>query len=519
MSSSLGRLAVVAWIVCLSHLLPAFAFRAQASPNIAAQSNQQYQAAAQRAITGPFRVDVQPAAQGVKLGSPSVLKIQLRNADNEVVNATENMTFEVRATAPSRAVQTRKVDIAPGSSAGELTLKAGETGLWKLEVREANNHLKSGSNYLLVSAPAPVGQAQKTLAPKKARKAKPAATPPGGASIWEPRLVLASYVLQGPDSGGNGAPQADRKIMLTVSGEGDGKIRADGTSAARVSVFLLSPQPTDVRIWLAVSNGQLAAPVLLIRAGQVEAEVDWTSTTPVAQAKVFISTASPQIPGQDLAAATVDFVDPIVAIAFANPPSRLNIVELGTVAVRFIDRNARPVQTHMPLPFSFSANSSHVHLTPLSDQTKAGAFDFSTVIAPTALGVITIEAAVPGFPPIQQPIEVTGMLLLVLCALGGALGGLVNHLDRKQKGLPASLATGMVVALPITWLYVWIGLPNINAGILHNQFSAVMVAIIAGVSGAGGLKIVAQRAGLNLFDTPADQPSGAAARAGATPGH
>jgi hypothetical protein len=517
MSRSVGRLTLVAWTVCLSRLLSGFAPHAHASTNIASQGNQQYQAAAQRAMNGPFRVDVQPGEQGVKLGSPSILKIQLRNANNEVVNATEKMTFEVTTTAPSHAAQTRKIDIAPGSSAGEITLKADEAGLWKLEVREANNHLKSGSNYLLVSAPAPP-QTQKSPAPKKAKKAKPAATPPGGARIFAPRVVLASYVLQGPD-GGDQAPQANKEIVLTVSGEGDGKIRADGASAARVSVFLLSPQLTDVRIWLAVSQGQLAAPVLLIRRGQVEAEVNWTSTTPAQQAKVFIRTASPQIPGQDSAVATVDFVDPIVAIAFANPPSKLNIVELGTVAVRFIDRNAKPVQTHMPLPFSFSANSSHVHLTPASDQTKPGAFDFSTVVAPTAFGSITIEAAVPGFEPIRQPIQVTGMLLLVLCGLGGALGGLVNHLDRKQSGLPASLATGMVVALPITWLYVWIGLPNINAGILHNQFSAVMVAIIAGASGAGGLKMVAQKAGLNLFGGPQDQSSGAAAGAAATPGH
>jgi ABC-type methionine transport system permease subunit len=79
----------------------------------------------------------------------------------------------------------------------------------------------------------------------------------------------------------------------------------------------------------------------------------------------------------------------------------------------------------------------------------------------------------------------------------------------------ASLATGMIVALPITWLYVWVGLPNFNAAILHNQFSAVMVAIIAGVSGAGGLKKAAQKFGFDLFEPPADKASGAATSAGA----
>jgi hypothetical protein len=85
--------------------------------------------------------------------------------------------------------------------------------------------------------------------------------------------------------------------------------------------------------------------------------------------------------------------------------------------------------------------------------------------------------------------------------LGGAAGALVNHLDRKQKGLFSSLTTGIIVALPVTWLYVWVGLPNLNAAFLHNQLSAVMVAILAGVGGAAGLKAAAKKFGIDLFDS------------------
>ena len=87
----------------------------------------------------------------------------------------------------------------------------------------------------------------------------------------------------------------------------------------------------------------------------------------------------------------------------------------------------------------------------------------------------------------------------------------MNHLDRKQKGLAASLITGMVVAFPITWLYVWVGLPHVDASILHNQPSAVMVAIIAGISGAGGLKKAAQKFGFDLFDSSTSKAARAAA--------
>ena len=159
-------------------------------------------------------------------------------------------------------------------------------------------------------------------------------------------------------------PTAQPDIILKVSGEGDGKVRADGTSAARVSVFLLAPQPVDVRVWLAVSQGQLDNVMVTIPHGEFQAEAKWTSGTATEQAKVTITQTSPSVVGMLQASATVDFVDPIVGIAFANPISRMNIVESGTVAVRFVDKNATPVSVHTPLLYRFSANSAHVRLTP-----------------------------------------------------------------------------------------------------------------------------------------------------------
>jgi len=332
--------------------------------------------------------------------------------------------------------------------------------------------------------------------------------------MFVPRLMLAAYTppyLQGSASGDSPTAPAENAIILTVSGEGGGQVRADGISPARVSVFLTSPQTTDVNVWLVATQGQLSAPMLTIKAGQVAGALQWTSTT-VGQGNVSIKDVSPRIAVQEPAGATVEFVDPIVAIAFVQPISKMNIVELGTIAVRFVDRNANPVKTHASFPFSFRANSAHVRLRPESNQTKPGDIDFTTSVSPTAFGKVTIEAAVPGYQPIQQSIQVGGFLLLFLCALGGALGGVVKYFDRnKEKGLSASVVSGMVVALPTTWLYVWVGLPNISTTILHNQLSAFMVAIIAGVLGSGSLKFAAQKAGFDLFGPADGRASGAPA--------
>src|SRR5436305_1860877 len=499
----LCRRELVTIAVSISLLVPMLASGIQAVPG--AQTNQQYQAAAQQAIKNPFRVDVHPAQQGVKQGSPAVVKIQLHNANNEPVNALETMTFIVTAKSPASKEQVQKVEIASGKNSGEVTLQADEAGLWKLEVRESKDHLVGGSNYLMVS-PAQKDR-QKPARRREARPIRPATS----AFMFAPRLVLASYSPQEPPSGGPPPALSSKPtISLAVSGDADNKVLADGISAAEVHLFLYPPQSSDVHVMLNVSQGKVSPQMVTIKARELEGGAEWTSNTTAEKAKVSISQVTPKIANQVMPHSTIDFVDPIVAIAFFNPPSGLNIVERGTVAVQFVDRNGFPVPAHAPISYSFNANSARLRLTPVSDQTKPDAADFRTSIIPSGLGAVIIEAAVPHLRPIRQTIQITGFLLLILCAFGGILGGLVNHLDRKQKGLAASLVTGMVVALPITWLYVWVGLPHLDTAILHNQLSALMLAIVAGMSGAGGLKKAAQKFGFDLFES-AEKAAGATA--------
>lgn len=102
-------------------------------------------------------------------------------------------------------------------------------------------------------------------------------------------------------------------------------------------------------------------------------------------------------------------------------------------------------------------------------------------------------------PQSRQSVEITGTLLL-LCLLGGAAGGLVNHLDRRQKGLIVSMVTAVTLSLPITWLYMWLAVPNLNTVFLQNRLTVVIVAMIAGAAGATGLKTAAKRFGIQVFE-------------------
>jgi hypothetical protein len=470
----------------------------------------QYQMAVARANSEPFKVDVQPEQQTVSPGTTTRVKIELRNASNEPVNTSAPVKLVLKATSPSQTDQVQTVWIQANTSSAPAFLRPHENGLWKLEVYEPNQHLKSGSNVIMVSAaPSPTPQSQRRTRSRSPRDANPPGRSPQGIMRLQPRLVMAAYILP-PEPEPQPTPLPQPEIILAVSGEGDGKIRADGVSAAQLTIFLLAPQTSPVRVVLDVSHGQLDQPVVIIPAGQTDAKVKWTSSTPATQAKVSIRQTVPNLTGQQQVSATADFVDPIVAIAFENPLSRMNIVERATVAVRFVDKNANPIPAHIPVRYRFSVDSAHLNLVPAADQTRPDSMDFTTDITSSALGSVKLEAAVQGLPPIQQPIEITGMMLLGLCVGGGALGGLVNHFDRKQKGLWASLLIAAIVSLPVTWLYVCVGLPKANAAFLHSQLSAIMVAIIGGVAGASGLKAVAGLAGMQLFqsapDTGGQQP-------------
>lgn len=99
-------------------------------------------------------------------------------------------------------------------------------------------------------------------------------------------------------------------------------------------------------------------------------------------------------------------------------------------------------------------------------------------------------------------VEITRTLLF-MCAMSGAAGGLVNHPDRRQKGLIVSMVTAVTVSLPVTWLYMWLAVPYLNTVFLQNQLSVVMIATIAGAAGATALKTAAKRFGLDLFEFPA----------------
>jgi hypothetical protein len=178
----------------------------QAQNQAALSVQQQYRIAAERANNEPFKVDVQPVQQGVQPGVPTKIRVELRNAKNELINAVQPVSVEVKTRTPADVEQTQKVTIAANTSSTEISLTPAQAGLWKLEVREADDHLKSGSNYLVVAqaqaaiAHVPVSTAKKSTDGQKKtnrKTAAPASRQQG--FLAGPRLMLAAFEFQPQD--------------------------------------------------------------------------------------------------------------------------------------------------------------------------------------------------------------------------------------------------------------------------------------------------------------------------------
>lgn len=457
---------------------------------------QQAQMVIQQAVK--VEVNVAPRQQGKKPGEPVQVEIVLKDGKGQPVGAPENTTIELKVTPPSGKASTSKVQLAPGEKSKSVTIVLNEPGPSQLSVRQVDNRLVSSTNYVLAASPTSARKKKATGKvkgiPGKGSWLLPA--PAGGA-----RLIYASFPVneQQPDNNAGAAlDDGHPRLMLRISGEDDaGGVRADGISAARVQVFYMADTPpgSDVKIWLQQTNGDVTPNPLILPRGTSVAEAKWTSKFPVEAARLSIATVSPRLEFLGPSEATVRFGQPILGIGFVNPPVSISIVDRVDLVARFYDSEGNPIQTNVKRPFRFASNSPALRLLPENDEVTPGKSDFSTKAQPTGLGICNIEASTPGYRAISYQIKITGTVVLLLCLLGGILGGLAAYINSQGK-LWMRIVSGVIVGLVASWAYVYVGLSKTDSIIAHNQLSVLIVSILAAFAGVKVLGVITKS--LNL---------------------
>lgn len=459
---------------------------------------------AQYAIQRPAKVDVLTVDQLNETTRPVRIQVVLRASAGQPIAAQEATSVEVTATQPSGQVVRQSVVFAPGESSKTTELPIIEAGVTKLRARHDKDQLLESTNYVNVAP-----MAGTVSSPKKRSKKIPKTIPRHSELRWPqgfasqgrlPRLVRAA-LYQAPNQptafpSSGAVPQ----LMLKVSGENDADgVRADGVAFARVQVFYMgdTPPPRDIKVWVSPSNGEISANPIIIPKDQLMGEAHWTSKAPIAAAKLTIAGTNPKLPFVGSTEATVVFGAPILGIGLLNPPSRITIVDSVTLTAAFFDAEGTPTPTKTKREYRFVSNSPILHLQPDHAAVDPDTPDFSTVATPTFIGESQIEVVSPGYISKPQKVRVTGLVVLLLCIVGGILGGLLAFMNSQGK-LWARLVAGVIVGAVACWAYVFLGLPNVQSMILHTQISVLFVSILAAFAGVKVLSVITRALSLGF---------------------
>jgi hypothetical protein len=459
---------------------------------------------AQAAMDRPLSIDVQ-AAQSVNQANQTLpVQLQLRGGNGQPASRQTPITAEVQVTTPSGTSSTQTVTFNPGESTTQINFNVAEPGVAKLSVRSVNKELLGSSNYIYVAQPGSQSKASPTKKPTA--KAKKMAVPPPGGSAWQhpksqfgpAHLTFAAYLAPSQQ---NGESQPATKgptngytapLMLQISGvDSPDGIPADGKTAAHIQIFWTAPDPPtqDVQIWLTWTNGELAPNPVIIPQSQRNGDALWTSKSALPSARVRVAaTNPPHLKFQGTSMANVKFGDPILSLDFAIPPDRISIVDTLDLTAMFFDQLGNPLRTASTKSVHF-VGGSILHFKPVQID---GNFSFNTAVTPTYVGWTTVQALADGYHSPPRPIRVTFVSVLVLCVVGGICGGALAFLTSQGK-LWMRIVSGVIVGAVASWAYVFVGLPNISAAILHSQLSVLFVSLLAAFSGVKVLGVITQR--------------------------
>lgn len=448
---------------------------------------------AERAKQQPFRVDVSALEQGRKPGETVQLLVLLRDGQNQPVRASKDTLIELDIVSPSGKALTQTVRIPAGEASKQVSMTADEPGLTKLRARHASQELLEGTNYMLIIDPR-----------YRSRGIRERPKPPGPKSSLRrspPWFQTAAWAQEEADAAPPPRPPAaaeEGTLLLAVSGENDAEVRADGKSSARITVYFQDDRPaqSSIDVWLRWTNGNVDRNPIRIERGAIHGEALWTSRTPV-EATVSIAGSFPKHPVDGSSSATVKFVEPILGIAFVNPPPRLTLVDSVALTARFFGPDGHPIETSKARKFSFASDNPGLRISPRNAEVAPGSFEFAATLLPSALGTSSIEASTPGYAPAKHTVTVTGWLVIALCLLGGLLGSLAAYVN-DQGSLWGRLLTGVVVAGVASWAYVYVGLARTDAAIAHNQISVLFVSLLAAFTGIKALRTATKALGIGF---------------------
>ena len=191
----------------------------------------------------------------------------------------------------------------------------------------------------------------------------------------------------------------------------------------------------------------------------------------------------------------VSFVRPIIGIGTVpDGVQTLSLIDRVPLVAQFFDANGDAASTDSERTVMFVSNNSVISPQEQSITVKPGQYSARTTITPSWLGTGTIFVSADHLKTASHQIAVIGWVLIIVCLLGGCVGGLVSFLIAGGKAY-SRLIIGIAAGIVLTWAYVFGLLPKVDATVAHNYISVFAVSILGGYLGVKAFDLVLKQFG------------------------
>ncbi len=453
----------------------------------------QFAQQAQAIILGAVKVAVKPPPSGSQTGAPISFALQIQNGRSEPASVAAETRIDLQLLGSSGAIAERQACVVPARAPEtRCTVPAPAAGLYKVRAIPSDKQLSEGSSYVLVR---PAGR--KPLAQPKKKSGLDPLAPFLRLAAYRPEPYFPEY--QTSDSSGPPPPTAPAgtcgatqspshaKVILAINegGEANGAFRA-GVDTATIQAFFQADDggsaPSDIRVWFSPDHGAVDHQPLVIPRCGISGEAQLSSQYPV---KTTVSyTVLPRTYALSAPPALqATFVRAIIGIGTVPDGSQtLSLIDRVPVVAQFYDAEGFTAPTDSDRTVTFVSNNSVISPKDQAITVKAGQYSAETTILPYWFGSGTIFVSADRLKTASHVVAVTGGMVILVCLIGGLVGGLVSFFGSGGK-IVSRLIVGAAAGILLAWAYIFGILPNLDASVAHNFFSVLAVSMIGGYSG------------------------------------
>lgn len=428
----------------------------------------------------------------VEVGEEIKGRVDLLDTDNNKVDAPKDLPIMLSVKSLyGETIQALEVTIKAGHHHEEFKL-AGVNRPGVVNIQVTNDELQPDGTFLEVRTKAKTSASPKQTAPKSQRsKAAPKRHAYGAPSAQSAQLLPVMF-MQPPSQD---AGQDNLQLQLAVP---DKTYFADGKSTALVFVILAQPAQATLKINLFTTLEKEREKHVVIEKDGRSGFISLTTTEP-GTVTVSFAGSEPSAGLNCSHALEIEFNRPITGYKFTVSPARIPFIDEANLVVTLIyndtddETKDRVVATDKDRRVSFQLDSDVGKLSADSIVIQAGQYEARTTFIPVKKGEATITAAMPNFISKKQTLQVdTPVLILMLSAFGGLLGGLIAFwVGDKAKWW--RIVVGLVTGFVLYWACIFISLSSLPRGVVLHIMTALALPILGGWMGTEVFTVVLDR--------------------------